>query len=329
MYNFVCLTKCSYGGWITFTSHLARYYNRSVIKVGKRYERFFRDFGYNVKYQNVDIKELLNRDNLLITCIDKTKYWVLDEIEKTHEEVLAADPHMYDCCATQVSIVIHDPTELSKRVLDFLAKDYVKVITIRKTVNKLLLEKYNINNKFLLHPFFEFPKNNNTCQKTKAVSTSRIDFDKYTNIILESNKMSEFPVEIYGSVNGLYAHFKLKDKGFDFYYRGKFAKTDKALIDILQPAKYMVDMSAIKKDGGGSQYSFLEAIYMDCCLVINRQWVEGLETKFIDGVNCYTVGDARELADLLNVNGKVDNIVKNARELLQPHIDVMDMWKPN
>ena len=46
----------------------------------------------------------------------------------------------------------------------------------------------------------------------------------------------------------------------------------------------MIDMSIIKGDGGGTQYTFLEAIYHDCILVLHLDWINKGEL-FISGVN--------------------------------------------
>ena len=79
-------------------------------------------------------------------------------------------------------------------------------------------------------------------------------------------------------------------------------------------------MSAINKDGGGSQYTFLEAIHMDCALVLNKKWVEGVKTPFKHEENCYVVEDEHELAKLLKRNPDTSQVVKNAKKMLVPHI---------
>ena len=69
---------------------------------------------------------------------------------------------------------------------------------------------------------------------------------------------------------------KLKDLDFHEYWKGKYDKTfpmtykDK---DILTDCKFVVDMSIIKDDGGGTQYTFLEAIYNDCILILHNDWI--------------------------------------------------------
>ena len=54
----------------------------------------------------------------------------------------------------------------------------------------------------------------------------------------------------------------------------------------------MVDLSEIPEDGGGTQYTFLEAVYNNCAIVLNRKWIESVDKKYRDfkeGYNCYAV----------------------------------------
>ena len=220
-------------------------------------------------------------------------------------------------------IVIHDPTEVSGKgkepVLKALAR--FKVITIRESVKKFLKDEFNIKSKFIIHPFYEYPFTKSKSPK-EAVSVSRVDFDKHTDIILKANKHLKNPIDIYGAINRQYVFFKLNDLGFKRFYKGPFEKSFEDLDDILSEAKYVVDMSVIKNDGGGSQYTFLEAMYQGCALIINAKWVENSKTEFVNGKNCFVVGTEEELADLLNKDPSTSRVVKGEKELLRPHIEV-------
>jgi len=297
-YNLIYMAKPNYGGWVSFTAHLSNKFNYSLYKIGNKTENKKRPFGYNVEYQNISITDLLKLPNLLITCIDKKYYDYLPKIKNA-------------------TIVIHDPTELKDPVLECLKR--FKIFTIRETVNKLLKKEYKFNNRFLYHPFYEF--DNTRKNKSKAISLSRVDFDKHTDIIVDANDKlpKNKQVEIYGSLNDLYVYHKLKNTNFKKYYKGRFDKTFSAVNDLLSDCKFVVDMSAIKKDGGGSQYTFLEAIYMDCALILNKKWVDGVKTPFKDGYNCFIVSNKDELASLLKSNKNTKNICQNAKKMLNPH----------
>ena len=293
-----------YGGWVSFTAHLSLKYSLPLYRIGNKTEEKKRDYGYGVEYQNRAPNDL-PKGRILITAIDKNYYEYLEKMPNG------------------TMIVIHDPTEVSGKgkeaVLKALAR--FKVITIRESVKKFLKDQFGIKSKFIVHPFYEYP-----FTKTKApggaVSISRIDFDKHTDIILAANKHLKDPIDIYGAINRQYVFFKLNDLGFKKYYKGPFEKSFEDLNDILADAKYVVDMSVIKNDGGGSQYTFLEAMYQGCALVINSKWVDGSKTDFVDGQNCFVVADDEELASLLHKDPSTSRVVRGGKELLRPHTEV-------
>ena len=65
--SLVYLAKPIYGGWVTFTVHLAKQFNYRLYKVGKRTEKKVRNYGYGIDYQNVSLEDLLKLPNLLIS----------------------------------------------------------------------------------------------------------------------------------------------------------------------------------------------------------------------------------------------------------------------
>ena len=301
--NLLYLAKPRFGGWISFTAHLALKQKWKLFRLTKTVESTERDFGYGVKYQNTNIDNL--PESILITAIDKNFYKYLDKIpDKSY-------------------IVIHDPTELRKELIPHLKR--FKIITIRKTVQDLLKNKYNLDSLFLLHPFYPYNRGCTADLKVDTVSISRIDYDKYTHILIEANNIlksnEQKTVKIYGKKNDLYVYRKLGDS-LDPYYNGSFRRGFDELNKILNPARFVVDLSAIKNDGSGSQYTFLEAIYSKCVLIINKAWTDNLESDFINGVNCYTVKDAEELAELLAAKHDLPQMRINAQKILLPHLNI-------
>jgi hypothetical protein len=84
----------------------------------------------------------------------------------------------------------------------------------------------------------------------------------------------------------------------------------------------MVDMSTIKNDGGATQYTFLEAIYEDCILILNNEWISK-GSLFVSGENCIGVSDEKELSDVLNndISQELsDLILKNSKKILEDHL---------
>ena len=315
VYSLFYLANPVYGGWVSFTAHMALKYKMKLFKVGNRTEAkpdgspTMRPYGYGVQYQNVAKADIgkVGGGTPLITAIDKHYHDVLDSFPNG------------------TFIVIHDPTEVTKQKAEKLLPHLrrFRIITIRESVKTYLMTKYGLPSMFLLHPFYEYPFKRSE-HPTKAKSISRIDFDKHTEILLEANKHlpAEKAIQIHGAINRQYVFFKLQGMNFKKYYKGSFEKSFEELNNILKDTKYCVDMSVIKFDGGGSQYTFLEAIYQGCALVINRKWIEGFKTPFIEGKNCFVVGTGDELADLIRKQPATGSITAAAKALLAPHIHV-------
>ena len=140
------MAKPAYGGWVSFTVHLAKKYGCPLYKIGKRTEKLkngnlrTRKFGYGVEYINISIEDAKKLDNVLITAIDKKYYEYLDSFPDN------------------TGLVIHDPTEVKGKstapVIENLPR--FKIFTIRKTVEKYLQDKFNIYSEFLPHPFYKY-----------------------------------------------------------------------------------------------------------------------------------------------------------------------------
>ena len=317
------LAKPRVGGWVSFTAHLSLLKEIPIYRISKRTEKKegqprLRDFGYGCSYQNISLEDLLKKDeDILVTAIDKTGYEYIDKLPPNQR------------------LVIHDPTELKAQKGYLLDKlDKFKVITIRESV-KDFLAKHNITTTFLYHPFVavatEIENKEASNNKSGTVSISRIDYDKHTEIILKANELLLDPIEIYGSKNDRYVFHKLKELDPmkelipGSCYRGKFPKDFFHLANILSGKKFVVDLSRIKDDGGGSQYTFLEAIDYGCALILHKDWVNRPNSCFREGYNCFAISNEDELVDLLNSEPDTTEIVQRARELLAPHLEA-DGW---
>lgn len=315
--SLIYMAKPTYGGWVSFTAHLSLKYKYKVYKIGKRTEKLksgkdrLRNFGYGVTYQNISIEDAIKLDNILITAIDKNYYKYLNHFKKAR-------------------LVIHDPTEIKGKscqpVIDHLNK--FKIITIRKSVKRYLSKNHNIKAEFKVHPFYSYPVTKKP--KMGAVSISRIDFDKHIEVILEANKLLPIDnkIEIYGAANDRYVYFKLKPSNLNFekYYKGKFKKSFVDLDGILSDKEFVVDLSAIKNDGGGSQYTFLEAIYQNCILVLSSKWLVDSGNIFINNVNCMVVENSNDIVKVIMKHKELGldpkSIIMESKKILEPHIKV-------
>jgi hypothetical protein len=68
-----------------------------------------------------------------------------------------------------ITIVIQDPTEISKENESYLK--YWNIICIRKIMQQYLRDKYEVNSKFLYHPFYPYPTDINTNHDNLAKDT--------------------------------------------------------------------------------------------------------------------------------------------------------------
>ena len=63
---------------------------------------------------------------------------------------------------------------------------------------------------------------------------------------------------------------------------------------------YNVDMTQIKGDGGGTQYTWLEAWNAGCIPIIHDNWLLDQPDDMVPDENCIVVGSAEELAKVLS-----------------------------
>ncbi len=314
MTSLLYLAKPTIGGWVTFTAHLSLLKDFPIYRIGKRTELKqgdpkLRNFGYTRNYQNITVEDLLAKGtDILVTAVDKSGYEHLDKLPDG------------------TKLVIHDPTELKANqnyLLNHLHR--FKCLTIRESVHQYLKSK-GIESTFLHHPYVSLVDYIENGQKSGSVSISRIDYDKHTEIILKANELLLEPIDIYGSKNDRYVYHKLKSLDTmkpntpGSNYRGSFPKCFSNLAQILNSSKFVIDMSRIKDDGGGSQYTFLEAIDFNCALILHKDWVNTDKSCFTPGVNCFAVQNEDELVELLNSEPEVTEIIKNAKHLLEPHL---------
>ena len=321
--QFFFLSDYAFGGCQTFTAHLLRTLNRSLVMRLKRNSRSScsfknpsRDFGYGIHYQNIPLD--------FFDCVKGP--FITDMFR--HADLLETLDR------DDITIVIHDPGEISQYNQRYLKR--WNIITIRKSMQHFLKGKFDVESAFLYHPFYQYDKgldsyaDSTVPKKERAVSISRVDFLKNIDVILDANKsVRKLHVDIYGWANNRYVASKLDRGAFCSFYKGKFAKSFAAITKILRPAKFMIDLSQLPMDGGGTQYTFLDAIYHDCAIILNRKWIENVSANFCDfkeGVNCYAVSNAAELVELLDSDIDTSKVIINARKLLDRHINI-ESWR--
>jgi len=279
--NLVYLSPNTTGGWVTFTAHLmhsliAMSYVVKLYKIGNRSEAFKRDFGYGCWYFNRTQSHMLKitkKDPTIIVAVAKK---------------FAGAYQALTACGAR--IVIHDPTETS----------YLKYIQRPWVVRRSGVLQFK-DATFIRHPYMrmgEGLQDRPTKRPKECVSTSRIDFDKHTNILLDAKRLGA-DLDIYGFENRLYTKFKIIPD-YPEWEQSKVAypRTREAAFDILRSSRAMADMSLIKGDGGGTQYTTLEAWDAGAVPIVNAGWIRRVD-DMVPGTNCLTARDGRSLVKVL------------------------------
>lgn len=239
--------------------------------------------------------------------------------------------HLYPLKGKRVFIVIHDPAEdklKDRALLKLLLLNYEKLgidlraIFIRPAPKHYYETNYNLGKTiFIKHPY---KKRCNEIQKKKdiIISTSRIDFDKHIEYIVANLDKFQGSVKIYsGWVNRVY-EWHILDGKYNWKrrnYCGGFKFED--MPRIYRDAKIMIDMSHIANDGGGTQYTFLEAMDYGVAIVGNEKW--NTKNGEMKPNQHYIIANEENLADkvneLLNDEVKRQALVQNGYELMRLH----------
>ncbi len=208
-------------------------------------------------------------------------------------------------------VVIHDPNEFmslkgdKKGVFNHLDdRSLVKdPICIRPS-----MKEHFPKATFIPHPYtrqFDGWRGHDLRKRLSACSIARLTFVKRPRIILDANRLLD-PAQ----------HIKfhsLENRLFTFSLKGKYPEVTQGGYNLplewgasaVMAAKYRfaVDMTYFPMDGGGSQYSFMEAWDAGCVNVIHKDWLR-YAGEMDDGVNCWAVSGPEELADIIRNHKK-------------------------
>lgn len=281
------LPDVRYGGWPTYTAHLwyglkSAGLNPILIRIGNKTESKTRDWGRGIQYRNlslIDAAAMVAEMPSIITATNRS-------LETETEVLLRAG----------AKIIIHDPTEL-KGEIPKLLQNAEDVVTIRP-VNVDNLAKLGIQSRYLPHPYMRNPKKGYK-RSNWAASFSRVDWDKGTHHIIAANESlpDDKQIRIYGAANTMYAFHKLPTD-WEKHYAGSFPADNLwAGAQIASRFQWAVDMSSIAGDGGGTQYTFLEAIDAGAGLCLNEKWITGRGDDELAGKAVFC--KAEELAEAI------------------------------
>jgi hypothetical protein len=278
MVNLFYLSGNNTGGWVTFTYHLVKTLEAmnegvTLYKIGNNTERKARPFGYGLFYQNITID---------------------DAQDLTHEPALivAAAKQQAEAATILINdgakVVLHDPTELRAGLAGVSVNN---PWVIRRAVQAQVPGSV-----FIRHPYVRHARPAKAPKRKGAISISRIDFDKHTELLLDANRLG---AEIYirGFENRLYTKFKIVPNYPEWVQSvAHYDRHDPATaFRMLLEHKSMVDMSLIKGDGGGTQYTTLEAWDAGCMPIVHSDWLLPKD-DMVPGKNCWTASSGAAIA---------------------------------
>lgn len=210
-------------------------------------------------------------------------------------------------------IVMHSPHEV-KQAEQFPEG---RVITIRRALKVP-------GATFIRHPYQ--PLDLKAARRTRnAVSVARVARVKRPDIILAANRIlkPEQRVELLGFEDRMYTHFQLKKLFPEWEAAKDHPRSSEDSVRAMLNARYSVDMTDFGlagADGGGTQYTFLEAWDAGATLVINKKWVDDYpDDDMKAGVNCLAVSTPESLAVALRSTKSRSDLREAGRAQLELH----------
>lgn len=314
MINILYLSPWNLGGATSYVVNLVKTFQLAgvphrVIRFGKRTEANWRRLGeYGVRYKNVAAREARQAKGR----------WLLASAPTDAEEAALAVELVE---TSKGAYVFHDPNEFTLYPHWKLAGKDTRTVVIRETG----LDSVP-HGTFIPHPYVPFAAQSDHSQlRTKfAVSIARVSAVKNSQWILEANTRlpDELKVELRGSVNRFWWNFSIKNKHPEYVYPSNagFVRKHGEAVRACLGYRYMVDLTIFKNDGGGTQYSLLEAIDAGAVPVMTKDWCSypGIAKKL-----GFQVGDAAELEQFLLQASKSSAVAKETDRLREENYKYM------
>lgn len=225
-------------------------------------------------------------------------------------------------------LIVHDPNEMG----EFLKKYEGCFITLRGRNRQHMLEVYGLESTLLRMPHANRIAGEVRKDKIdKSLSMFTIYFRKHPDIIIDAIKNFNVDIDFYGTFNSgsrmtEFAILKPKFPDWRNYYKGEF-RGDK--MEFISRYKFFIDMTSIKNHGG-FQYTNLECYSAGTPIIINKKFYEQDGYDHIDGVNCLTAKDAKDLQELIpsiDSNSYASLIERGFEEAAKYHIDNEEVKK--
>jgi len=322
------------GGTTTFTAHLYKAFESIgvrplIYKVRPRGEINYRPFGKydNVKYRNITIDDAIRYIRKFPTVMSAP----------------AADKYLVEPGLIQrfmklgMRIVLHDPNEFSiynhLNVIENRKKLKVAKLPTRPICIRPTIQKFYPDAVWIPHPYMR-SMDNHTARMMgtrihTAISVARIASVKRPRIILDANRLlpTRLRCKLLGAEYRMYT-LNLQKKYSDvFKQSGKtfqFPMTFEAPVDLCAQSILNIDMTYFPDDGGGTQYSQMEAMDAGCVNVMHDDWLR-YDGELVKRKNVWTVNGADELArfvklvDKNSMDDELHRIRENSFKLLRSH----------
>jgi hypothetical protein len=298
----IAMRWCDYGGWPSYTKHL--YFGLKdaghepvVLTDGKVMPGW---------------KKVMNFGPLsdMGTC------------DKTIITVIAPDEKLAKSLKGRIdALVLHDPTEWRRKVSKATIKAIEPKLAVFIRAKSMKTFKAagfyrRAKSEFILHPYKRI------CEERvdgdRVVCTARIDHDKRTHILVAADRGIELWT---GYVNWVYDQEKfgavIRKRPF---YKGKFGFTDEDVAKVYEGTCALVDMSKIVGDGGGTQYTFLEAMDFGSDCILASDWTAGKNPELIAGKHYHEVGNVKQLQETIDTVRETGPVLtEGAEEILAAH----------
>ena len=242
-------------------------YDVRLYVIYKKTQKPLKELAEGVKFQGVSIEDAIDiaRDENARSFIGAAN------VDTAKDQVMEMLPH---CSA----VVIHGAGWIDGEVLESAVQNNVRIGVVRKSLSSLLRKEYGVNSMYLPQ-IYNMYEGEAVIRDIHAVSISQISWSKNSHMIIEANKRlpEEIQVRMYGNYSRKFDHFKLKniqENWKELWWEGKFDSANGGAVKIASRAKFVIDLSIIKNDGGGTQYTFLEAFNGMSHLILHESWLD-------------------------------------------------------
>jgi hypothetical protein len=299
--NIICAMQFR-GGVGTFVKHLTKILgpeNVNLLRLGKVRRKY--DYG-GLEFLGVTPEDVPDLPTLLVSNATKSNY-----------DLYARLMDRIPCMMT-----FHGRGSIEgKDMRDISARARVR-IAIRKVLTTLVPDTI-----YLRHPYVA---SGTPREKTRhAISHSQVVPGKGQDIILEVNRFlpEDRKIEIWGTGMSFSRMWIFHSLSKHPEWRGPKPFTDG--LKLCEEARYDVDLSRYLGDGGGTQYTFLEACDGRAVPVVRRDWLD-VDGDIHEGEHCLAIEGIPELVQLMKSDEPPpQSIIENNLELLKKHRG--DEWR--